>query len=96
MNTSTATYARKLSPEMRRLLLHNHIPGDRRLNVLVQTRREPSPHELRELVHAGAHIRTVARDVLTGDIAAADVPKLAAKPYVVRVEMSRPLFCEED
>lgn len=87
---------RKLSPESKKLLMMEQPPDEEMVNIFLQTSHTPSERELREIEETGGRIQTVAQDVLTGKIAVEDIPKVAALEYVVKLELSLPLFPEEE
>ena len=95
MTNDSLDFFNKLGPESKRLWMTER-PGDgQELRILFQTEFVPSKEELKEMAALGCRIQTVADNVLTGKIAVENIPKLAVLNYVVKIEMSRPLFPEK-
>jgi hypothetical protein len=87
---------RKFSPETKRLLIMEQLADNKPVNIFIQTAHPPSDRDLQEIEENGARIRTVAQDILTGQINPEDIQKLAELKLVVKVELSLPMFLEEE
>ena len=87
---------RKFGPETKKMLILEQLADKDSVNIFIQTTHPPSEQELVEIEDNGGRIQTVAQDVLTGKIAPVDIQKLAELDLVVKVELSLPLFLEEE
>lgn len=96
MPVDFSKYRNKLSPASKRLLMIDNPADQAVLNILFQTEKTPSAQELAEINEIGCHVHTVAGDVLTGQVTAENIPRLAALDYVKSVDLSQPLFLEDE
>ncbi|MFB4304302.1 hypothetical protein [Actinomadura sp. NTSP31] len=64
------------------------------VEVLIRVKGEPDDRQREQLVSAGASVRTVAGEVLTASLAAADIGPVTDLDHVVYVELAQPLFPE--
>lgn len=83
--------SKKLGSTARRLLQE---PGGAttEVGVLVRGSAAFTPPQLEELRQMGAHVRTVAGDVLTADVPVKQLNALAGCDFVIQVEVSQPLY----
>jgi hypothetical protein len=90
----------KLDPRARQLLaavegsaVVEDLPTE--VSVLIQGEGAFSDEQLETLREEGARVRTVAGDVLTAGVPVAALGRIAEHGFVVRLELSGPLYPEE-
>ncbi len=89
-------YSSKLSPSAQIQLSQLGPEENPTVTVLIRLENKLNPTQKQLLQETGAALYTVAGDIISLSIPARSLPDMAALPFVVYIDLSAPLYPEDD